>query len=72
LKKINNGLYYIRVKISFQGNNSGIEIKRSVIEGKKLDEKDAERVGNILNQLMESYNRFVFILSGRLFYVSGS
>lgn len=54
--------YFLNRKLTFGifeigGIASGIEIKRSVIEGKKLDEKDAERVGNILNQLIESYNQ---------------
>jgi hypothetical protein len=50
-KKLTLGVFEIG------GIASGIEIKRSVIEGKSLDEKDAERVGRILNQLIESYNK---------------
>ena len=50
-KKLTLGVFEIG------GVASGIEIKRSVIEWKRLDEKDAGRVGNILNQLIESYNQ---------------
>lgn len=35
---------------------SGIEMKRSIIEGKKVDEKDAEEVATILYNLINSKN----------------
>ena len=50
-KKLTLGVFEIG------GGASGIEIKRSVIEGKKLDEKDAEQVGDLIQQLLISKNR---------------
>ena len=39
------------------GGAIGIQIKRSVIEGKKLDETDAEHVGDLIKQLLEFKNQ---------------
>jgi hypothetical protein len=49
-KKLTLGVFEIG------GSASGIEIKRSVIEGHKLDEKDAENVGSIIQHLIETKN----------------
>ena len=38
------------------GTATGIQIKRSIIEGKKLDETDAEHVGDLIKQLLEYKN----------------
>jgi hypothetical protein len=38
------------------GKAIGIVIKRSIIEGKKLGEKDAEQVGDLVKQLLELKN----------------
>jgi hypothetical protein len=50
-KTLSLGIYEIG------GMASGIEIKRSVIEGKKLDETDAEKVESILKKLIDKYNK---------------
>ena len=50
-KKLTLGVFEIG------GGAIGMEIKRSVIEGKKLDETDAEKVGDLIQQLLITKSR---------------